>query len=98
MAYRLELPTELSQIHNIFHVFQLRKCVADETEVVPLEDIQVDEHLNYIERLIAILDRKVKVLMKKEVRLVQFSGSIGRDPTRHGSRSPRCESSTPSCF
>ena len=62
---------ELSQIHNTFHVSQLRKCVADEMAVVPLEDIQVDASLNYIERPVAIMDRKVKVLRNKEVPLVQ---------------------------
>ena len=71
VAYRLELPVELSHIHNTFHMSQLRKCVADETAVVPLEDIQVDDRLSYIEKTIAILDRKVKVLRNKEVCLVQ---------------------------
>nr|KAJ0191193.1 hypothetical protein LSAT_V11C800395090 [Lactuca sativa] len=41
---------------------QLRKCLADDSIVVPLEDIQVDDHLNYIERLVAILDKKKKTL------------------------------------
>ena len=71
VAYRLELPIELSQIDNTFHMSQLRKCVADEMIVVPLKDIQVDAILNYNERPIAILDRKVKVLRNKEVPLVQ---------------------------
>ena len=39
VAYRLELPAELGQIHDTFHVSQLRKCIADESAVVPLEDI-----------------------------------------------------------
>ena len=67
VAYRLELPAESSQIHNNFHMSQLRKCVADETAVVPLKYIKVDASLNYIERPIAILDWKVKVLRNKEV-------------------------------
>ena len=46
--------------------------MADETTVVPLEDIQADAILNYIERPIAIIDRKVKVLRNKEVPLVQI--------------------------
>ncbi|CAH1435415.1 unnamed protein product [Lactuca virosa] len=71
VAYRLELPTELIQIHDTFHVSQLRKCIADESAVVPLEDIQLDARLNYFERLIVILDRKIKVLRSKEVPLVQ---------------------------
>ena len=70
VACRLELPTELSQIHKTFHVFQQRKCVADETEVVPLEDIQLDDLLNYIKKPISILGRMVNVLRNKEVPLV----------------------------
>ena len=71
VAYRLELPAELGQIHDTFHVSQLRKCIADESAVVPLDDIQVDAGLNYVERPVAIRDRKVKVLRNKEVPLVQ---------------------------
>ena len=70
VAYQLELPTELSQIHNTFHVSQLRKCVDDETTVVPPEEIHVDASLNFIKRPIVILDQKVKVLRNKEVPLV----------------------------
>ena len=51
VAYRLEIPTELERIHNTFHVSQLRKCIADESEVVLLEDIQVDASLNYTDQL-----------------------------------------------
>ena len=71
VAYRLDLLDELSQIHNIFHVAQLRKFVTDEAAVVLLDDIQVDESLNYIERLVSILDRKTKVLQNKELKLVK---------------------------
>ena len=60
VAYRLELPAELGQIHDTFHVSQLRKCIAEESAVVPLKDIQVDVGLNYVERPMAIWDRKIK--------------------------------------
>ena len=71
ISYRLDLPEELSQIHNTFHVSQLLKCVADESSVISLDDIQLDGSLNYVERPVAILDRKTKNLLNKEVRLVK---------------------------
>nr|KAJ0204071.1 hypothetical protein LSAT_V11C500265800 [Lactuca sativa] len=71
VAYHLDLPEELSQIHRTFHVSQLRKCLVDDSTVVPLEDIQVDDRLNYIKRPVAILDQKTKTLRNKVVELVK---------------------------
>ena len=71
VSYQLDLQSELSQLHNTFHVSQLRKCVLDSEIVVPLDDIHVDECLNYIDRLVAIFERKMKVLRKKEIPLVK---------------------------
>ena len=71
VAYRLDLQVEHSQIYITFNVSQLRKCISDDTAVVPLEDIQVDDHLNYIESSIAILNRKTRDLRNKRVELVK---------------------------
>ena len=71
VAYHLDLPAELSQIHNTFHVCQLWKCLVDDSAVMPLEDIQVDDNLNYIERPVAILYKKMKELRNKRVELVK---------------------------
>ena len=60
VAYRLDLPAELSQIPSTFHISQLRKYLVDDSAVMPPEDIQVDNKLDYIKRLIAILDWKSK--------------------------------------
>ena len=56
---------------NTFHVFQHRTCVADESSAISLDDIKVDGGLNYVERPIAILDRKTNGLRNKEVKLVK---------------------------
>lgn len=71
LAYRSGLAAELSQIHNTFHVSQLQKCLVDDSVVVPLANIQVDQRMNYVEKLVAILDRKTKTLHKKVVILVK---------------------------
>ncbi|XP_022024159.1 uncharacterized protein LOC110924465 [Helianthus annuus] len=83
VAYRLELPSTLNGIHNTFHVSQLRKCLADETALVPLDDIELDEGVNYVEIPIAIKDVKVKNLRNKAVRqvLVQWQHRKGSELT-----------------
>ncbi|GJW04732.1 putative reverse transcriptase domain-containing protein [Tanacetum coccineum] len=45
VAYRLELPQELSRVHHIFHVSNLKKCYADKPLAMPLERIHVDDKL-----------------------------------------------------
>ncbi|KAD7476938.1 hypothetical protein E3N88_00074 [Mikania micrantha] len=71
VAYRLDLPKELNGIHPTFHVSHLRKCLADEQAHVPLDDIEVDNRLNYVEETIAIVDTKEKQLGNKMVRQVK---------------------------
>ena len=71
VAYKLNLDEELSQIDNTFHVLQLRNYVADDSVIVAMEDIQIDDFLNYIERPVAILDQKTKALCNKVVPFVK---------------------------
>ncbi|KAD3068885.1 hypothetical protein E3N88_36765 [Mikania micrantha] len=83
VAYRLDLPEELNGIHPTFHVSHLRKCLADEQAHVPLDDIEVDDRLNYIEEPVAIVDTKEKQLRNKTVRQVrvQWKHRKGSDTT-----------------
>ncbi|XP_071921812.1 uncharacterized protein [Coffea arabica] len=71
VAYRLELPASLSRIHDVFHVSLLKKYHPDPTHILPPEDIELDGFLAYEERLIRILDRKVKDLRNKQIPLVK---------------------------
>ena len=61
VAYRLDLPANLSAIHNIFHVSQLRKCLRVPTETVDSDSIQLESDLTYPEHPIKIIDRKDRV-------------------------------------
>jgi hypothetical protein len=61
MAYQLELPPQLSDVHDVFHVSQLRKCLRVREEQMPLKELQVGEELTYQEYLVKILDTSEKV-------------------------------------
>ncbi|GJW60319.1 hypothetical protein Tco_0109654, partial [Tanacetum coccineum] len=71
VAYRLELPEKLSRVHSTFHVSKLKKCMADEPLVIPLDEIQVDDKLNIIEEPVEIMDREVKRLKQSCIPIVK---------------------------
>ncbi|GKA53591.1 putative reverse transcriptase domain-containing protein [Tanacetum coccineum] len=56
VAYMLDFPEELDGVHDTFHVSNLKKCLADPTLQVPLEEIQVDAKLNFVEKPVEILE------------------------------------------
>ncbi|GJV58545.1 putative reverse transcriptase domain-containing protein [Tanacetum coccineum] len=60
VAYKLELPQELSRVHNTFHVSNLKKCYTDEPLAVPLDGLHIDDKLHFIEETVKIMDREVK--------------------------------------
>ena len=71
VAYRIALPPELSQVHNVFHVSMLRKYVHNPTHVIDHYPLAVNEDLSYIERPIEILDCRDQVLRNKVIPLVR---------------------------
>ncbi|KAD4180551.1 hypothetical protein E3N88_29142 [Mikania micrantha] len=80
VAYRLRLPDELSGVHDVFHVSNLKKCLADESLVIPIEEIQVDEQLHFIEEPLEIMDRKVKQLRRSRIPIVKVRWNSKRGP------------------
>ncbi|GJY69987.1 putative reverse transcriptase domain-containing protein [Tanacetum coccineum] len=80
VAYRLELPEKLSRVHSTFHVSKLKKCMADEPLAIPLDEIQVDDKLNFIEEPVEIMDREVKRLKQSRICLSKFGGNSRRGP------------------
>ncbi|GJT43778.1 putative reverse transcriptase domain-containing protein [Tanacetum coccineum] len=80
VAYRLELPQELSRVHNVFHVCNLKKCLSDDTLVIPLEEIQLDDKLNFVEEPVEIMDREVKQLKRSRIPIVKVRWNARRGP------------------
>ncbi|GJX44828.1 putative reverse transcriptase domain-containing protein [Tanacetum coccineum] len=80
VAYRLELLEKLSRVHSTFHVSKLRKCMADEPLAIPLDEIQVDDKLNFIEEPVEIIDREVKCLKRSRIPIVKVRWNSRRGP------------------
>ncbi|GJZ50133.1 putative reverse transcriptase domain-containing protein [Tanacetum coccineum] len=71
VAYRLRLPEELSGVHDMFHVSNLKNCLADASLHVPLDEIKVDKTLRFVEEPVEIIDREIKSLKRSRISLVE---------------------------
>ncbi|GJX64611.1 hypothetical protein Tco_0298954 [Tanacetum coccineum] len=71
VAYKLDLPQELSRVHNTFHVSNLKKCYSDEPLAVPLEGLHVDDKLRFVEEPVEIMDQEVKRLKQSRFPIVK---------------------------
>ena len=80
VAYRLEIPSELSNLPDTFHVLNLKKCLADKSLVIPSEEIQLDDKLNFVGEPVKIMDRKVKRLKQSRIPIVKVRWNSRRDP------------------
>nr|GFA21897.1 putative reverse transcriptase domain-containing protein [Tanacetum cinerariifolium] len=80
VAYKLDLPEELSRVHNTFHVSNLKKCHADEPLAVPLDGLHFDDKLHFVEELVEIIDREVKLLKQSRIPLVKVRWNSKRGP------------------
>ncbi|GJR11723.1 putative reverse transcriptase domain-containing protein [Tanacetum coccineum] len=80
VAYKLELPEELSRVHNTFHVSNLKKCHADEPLAVLLDGLNLDDKLHFVEEPVEIVGREVKRLKRSRIPLVKVRWNSKRGP------------------
>nr|GEW06962.1 hypothetical protein [Tanacetum cinerariifolium] len=80
VAYWLDLPEKLNGVHDMFHVSNLKKCLADPTLQVPWDEIQVDAKLKFIEEPIEILEREFKKLKRSRIAIVKVRWNSKRGP------------------
>nr|GEW93425.1 putative reverse transcriptase domain-containing protein [Tanacetum cinerariifolium] len=80
VSYKLDIPEELSRVHNKFHVSNLKKCHADEPLAVPLDGLHFDDKLYFVEEPVGIVDREVKRLKQSRIPLVKVRWNSKQGP------------------
>ncbi|GJZ13877.1 putative reverse transcriptase domain-containing protein [Tanacetum coccineum] len=71
LAYKIELPKELSNVHSTFHISNLKKCLSDESHVIPNKKARLDDKLNFVEEPVEIIDREVKQLKQSCIPIIK---------------------------
>ena len=79
MAYQLELPDNLSDVHNVSHVSQLKKCLRVPEKQLPMEELSVQGDLTYTEYPIKILDTLTQVIRNKVIKMCKLQWSHHRE-------------------
>ncbi|GJW52971.1 putative reverse transcriptase domain-containing protein [Tanacetum coccineum] len=98
VAYKLEFPEELSSVHNTFHVSNLKKCLSDESLVIPIKELRLDDKLNFMEEPIEIMDREVKQLKQSRILIVKVRLNSKRGPEFTWEREDQIRAKYPHLF
>nr|GEV78004.1 putative reverse transcriptase domain-containing protein [Tanacetum cinerariifolium] len=80
VAYRLELPQQLNRVHNTFYVSNLKKCLSDESLVIPLDELRMDDKLHFVKEPVEIMDREIKQLKKSRIPIIKVRWNSKRGP------------------
>ncbi|GJX59499.1 putative reverse transcriptase domain-containing protein [Tanacetum coccineum] len=98
VAYTLELPEELSNVHSTYHVSNLKKCLSDESLIIPMKELQLDDKLNFVEEPIEIMDQEVKQLIKSRIPIVKVRWNFKRGPEFTWEREDQIRAKYPHLF
>lgn len=98
MAYKLQLPAELSNVRFVFHISNLKKCLTDETLFIPLEDIKINENLLFVEEPVKIMDREVKCTIQSRIPIVKVRWNAKRGPEFTWEREDQMKQKYPHLF
>ncbi|GKE06035.1 putative reverse transcriptase domain-containing protein [Tanacetum coccineum] len=98
VAYTLELPKELINIHSTFHVSNLKKCLSDESLIIPMKELPLDDKLNFVEEPVEIMDREVKQLKQICIPIVKVIWNSKRGPEFTWEREDQIRAKYPHLF
>ncbi|GKC24947.1 hypothetical protein Tco_1027097, partial [Tanacetum coccineum] len=98
LTYRLELLEQLSRVHSTFHVSNLKKCFVDKPLAIPLDEIQIDDKLHFIEEPIEIMDREFKRLKQSRIPIMKVCWNSRRGPEFTWEREDQMKKKYPHLF
>nr|GEW42478.1 putative reverse transcriptase domain, ribonuclease H-like domain protein [Tanacetum cinerariifolium] len=80
VSYKLELPKELNNVHNTFYVSNLKKCLSDESLIIPMKELKLDDKRNFVEEPVKIMDREIKQLRQSRIPIIKVRWNSKRGP------------------
>nr|GEZ79084.1 putative reverse transcriptase domain-containing protein [Tanacetum cinerariifolium] len=80
VAYKLKLPEELINVHNTFYVSNLKKCLSDESLIIPMKELKLDDKLIFIEEPVEIMDREIKQLRQSRIPIIKVRWNSKKGP------------------
>nr|GEU94147.1 putative reverse transcriptase domain-containing protein [Tanacetum cinerariifolium] len=98
VAYRLELPQQLSRVHNMFHVSNLKKCLSDESLMIPLDELRIDDKLHFVEELVEIMDHEIKQLKRSRIPIIKVRWNSKQGPEFTWEREDQLKQKYPHLF
>ncbi|GJZ93107.1 putative reverse transcriptase domain-containing protein [Tanacetum coccineum] len=98
VAYTLELPEELSNVHGTFHVSNLKKCTSNESLIIPIEKLRLDDKINFVEERVEIMDREVKQLRQSRIPIVKVRWNSKSEPEFTWEREDQIHAKYPHLF
>jgi hypothetical protein len=98
VAYQLELLLQLSDVHDVFHVSQLKKCLRVPKEQLPMEDLEAKEDLSYQEYPVKILETSERVTRNKKIKMCKVQWSHHTEEEATWGREEELKAEFPSFF
>nr|GEU51476.1 microtubule-associated protein RP/EB family member 1C-like [Tanacetum cinerariifolium] len=96
--YRLELPQQLSRLHNTFHVSNLKKCLSDESLLILFDELHIDDKLHFVEEPVEIMDREIKQLKRSRIPIINVRWNSKRGPEFTWEREDQFKKTYPHLF
>ncbi|GJX78521.1 putative reverse transcriptase domain-containing protein [Tanacetum coccineum] len=97
VAYKLELPEEFSNVHSTFHISNLKKCLSDESLVITMKELRLDDKLNFVEP-VEIIDGEVKQLKQSRIPKIKVRWNSKRGPEFTWEREDQIRAKYPHLF